>query len=288
MPLRPRCEVVRFRTWADPWRGAILAVSTPEGDSTVLRSRRLIPLALAAATATLLGGSLLGPPATGAAAPALVLNYTFDAETGTVVKDRSTYANNGQLVNTSAPGAYVTGLTGHKKALKLVGAQHQFVNVPDASASSLDVNKYSLAAWVRYTGVQNDQTLGRWEILEKDGAYWMNIRTNGLLRVGGFYGGCANAYWKYFDSPNPIPVNTWTHVASTYNGAQLTIWINGVRVGTRAITGTTCTNNEPLAVGAKNAVSKGLLEAFFDGNLDDVRVYSRVLTSTEIGNLAAR
>lgn len=252
------------------------------------RMRRAVSLALAGTAATLMAGVLVHAPATGAAAPALVLNYTFDAETGTLVKDRSTYGNNGQLVNTSAPAAYVTGLTGHKKALNLVGTQHQFVNIPDTTASTLDVNKYSLASWVRYTGVQNDKTLERWEVLEKDGAYWMNIRTNGLLRVGGFYGGCANANWKYFDSPSPIPVNTWTHVASTYNGSQLTIWVNGVKVGSRAITGATCTNNEPLAVGAKNAVTKGLLEAFFDGNLDDVRVYNRVLTATEIGKLAAR
>ena len=145
-----------------------------------------------------------------------------------------------------------------------------------------------LAAWVRYTGVENDQTLDRWEVLEKAGAYWMNIRTDGRVRVGGFYGGCLNPNWKYFDSPNPIPVNTWTHLASTYNGSQLTIWVNGVKVASRAITGTTCSNNEPLAVGAKNAPAKGLLEAFMDGNLDDVRIYNRPLSAAEIAGLAAR
>jgi hypothetical protein len=243
---------------------------------------------LFATSTALVGSALVGVPATGAAAPALVLNYTFDSESGTTVKDRSTYGMNGVLVNTSAPGAYVTSLTGHKQALKLVGTQHQYVNIADRSASPLDVNKYSLAAWVRYTGVQNDKTLDRWEVLEKDGAYWMNIRTNGRVRVGGFYGGCVTANWKYLDSPGAVPVNAWTHVASTYNGSQLTVWVNGARVATRAITGATCMNNEPLAVGAKNAVSKGLLEAFMDGNLDDVRVYSRVLSASEIAALAAR
>jgi hypothetical protein len=250
-----------------------------------MRARRLSPVVLIAA-ATLLASTFTAIPAASAAAPALVLNYTFDNETGTVVRDRSTSGLNGRLVNASAPSAYVTSLAGHNKALKLVGAQHQFVDVGDADR--LDVNRYSLAAWVRYTGIENDQTIDRWEILEKAGAYWMNIRTDGRIRVGGFYGGCVNANWKYFDSPNPIPLNTWTHVASTYNGSQLTIWVNGVKVANRAISGTTCSNNQPLAVGAKNAPSKGLLEAFMDGNLDDVRIYNRVLAASEIAALAAR
>jgi len=225
-------------------------------------------------------------PGTSKAAPALVLNYTFAAESGTTVRDRSGSGANGTLVNASAPSAYTTGLAGHNKALRLVGAQHQFVDVGDPAA--LDVDRYTLAAWVRYTGVPNDQTLGRWEVLEKANAYWLNIRTDGRIRAGGFYGGCANPNWLYLDSPQAIPTGTWTHVASTYNGAQLAIWVNGVKVATRAITGTTCVNAEPLAVGAKNAPAKGLLEAFYDGDLDDVRVYNKAITAAQIAALAAR
>ena len=46
--------------------------------------------------------------------------------------------------------------------------------------------------------------------------------------------------------------------------------------------------DEPLAVGAKNNPTKGLLEAFWDGRLDEVRIYDRALTATQIGELAAR
>jgi hypothetical protein len=41
-------------------------------------------------------------------------------------------------------------------------------------------------------------------------------------------------------------------------------------------------------VGAKNNPTKGLLEAFWDGRLDDVRIYDHALTATEVGQLAAR
>jgi hypothetical protein len=106
------------------------------------------------------------------------------------------------------------------------------------------------------------------------------------VRVGGFFGSCSGGTaWKYLDSTNPIPVNTWTHVAGTYTGSRLNVWVNGVLAGSRLVSGTTCANNEPLAVGAKNDTALGLLEAFWDGQLDDVRVYARALPASEIAGL---
>jgi hypothetical protein len=219
-----------------------------------------------------------------AVSPAIVLFYKFDTDTTAVVTDASTYALNGTLTNASPSTAYVAGLAGKKKALKLVASSRQYVSVPQSNA--LDVNRFTLAALVRYTGVQTSDTLDRWEVLEKAGAYWLNIRTDGHIRAGGFFGGCANArFWKYFDSAGTVPTDTWAHVAATYNGSKLTIYINGVASGSFNVTGTTCSNDEPLAVGAKNAPAKGLLEAFWDGLLDDVRVYNRPLTATQVAAL---
>jgi hypothetical protein len=116
----------------------------------------------------------------------------------------------------------------------------------------------------------------------------MNLRTNGRVRVGGFYGGCQSSNWKYLDSNWSLPVNTWKSVVSTYDGTWLRVYINGHGAGAMRVSGATCVNSQPLAVGAKNQPSKGLLEAYWDGLLDDVRIYNRVLTSAELQQLAAR
>jgi Concanavalin A-like lectin/glucanases superfamily len=216
----------------------------------------------------------------------LVLHYSMETLTQGTTPDSSPNALHGRVVAGSGTVRLVTGLAGYGRALQLTGTQHQYVDVPRSPV--LDVNTYSLAAWVRYTGVQNDRTLGRWEVLEKAGAYWMNVRTNGLVRVGGFYGGCVNANWQYFDSTRALPVNRWKHVTTTYDGAWLRIYIDGRAAGARRVTGRTCVSGEPLAVGAKNNPSKGLLEAFWDGRLDEVRIYGRALTLAEVGQLAAR
>ena len=232
--------------------------------------------------------SSAGPARAAAAAPTttgLVLNYRFDNDSGVRATDSSTNAIHGTYVNTTAAAAKSTGPPGQGSAIRLVGAQHQYVSVPERNA--LDVNKFTAAALVNYTGIENDKTLDRWEVLEKAGAYWINVRTNGRVRVGGFFGGCANPNWKYLDSTTVLTKNTWTHVASTYNGSTLTVWINGVRSGSLAVSGITCKNDRPLAVGAKNYPAEGLLEAFWDGQLDDVRIYRRALSAAEIRGLVA-
>ena len=251
--------------------------------------RRLIPFLSAIALFTLLSvvapspGLAVGPPAPQGG---LVLHYAMETLSQGTVTDDSTSSLDGLIVSAGSAARLAPSLAGYGQALQLSGAQHQYVDVPRAAV--LDVDRYTLSAWVRYTGVENDQTLGRWEVLEKAGAYWMNVRTDGRLRVGGFYGGCSSPSWQYFDSTSAIPVWRWKHVASTYDGAWLRIYIDGRAAGAKRVTGRTCVSGEPLAVGAKNNPTKGLLEAFWDGRLDDVRVYARALSLTEVRQLSAR
>lgn len=249
-----------------------------------MRRSPVFSIVVALAVAGLaVAGAVPVQPARAASTPTtlgLVLNYRFDNDSGVIATDSSANAINGSYVNTTAALARSPGVPGRFWAVALVGAQQQYVAVPERNA--LDLDRFTAAALVSYTGVENDKTLGRWEVLEKAGAYWINVRTNGHVRVGGFFGGCTSTAWKYLDSTVPIPTDVWTHVASTYNGSRLTVWINGAQAGSIAVTGRTCNNNRPLAVGAKNHPGAGILEAFWDGQLDDIRLYRRALSATEI------
>jgi hypothetical protein len=191
--------------------------------------------------------------------------------------DASPSGFTGALRGTS-PATLQASKSGHGRAIFLDSARKQFVDVPDSPA--LDVNTYTITAWVRYLPKVHDD---RWEVVEKAGAYWMNIRTDTRkLRVGGFYGGCANPNWHYVDSSRTIPAQTWVHVASTYNGSTLRIYVNGVLDRSLSVSGRTCASAEPLTIGAKNKTSAGTVEAYFDGRIDDFRVYDRALTAAQI------
>src|SRR4051794_19691228 len=117
----------------------------------------LVAVLLAAMPTALVAPS----PANAAVSPAIVLFYKVDAHQGAAVPDTSLSQLTGSLVNSATPdSAYVAGLAGHRQALKLVAAQRQYVAVPEANA--LDVNRFTLSALVRYTGVQTPDTLDRW------------------------------------------------------------------------------------------------------------------------------
>jgi hypothetical protein len=74
-----------------------------------------------------------------------------------------------------------------------------------------------------------------------------------------------------------VPVNAWTHLAATYDGATLRLYVNGAQQATRAVTGPLQTSAGPLRIGGN-----GVWDEWFAGLIDDVRVYNRALSPTEV------
>jgi hypothetical protein len=79
-----------------------------------------------------------------------------------------------------------------------------------------------------------------------------------------------------------VPLNEWTHVAATYDGNFARIYINGQPSGS-LVTSASCN----VADSSGNFVIGGeaSLVFLFQGAMDDVRVYQRTLTATEIDQL---
>ena len=73
------------------------------------------------------------------------------------------------------------------------------------------------------------------------------------------------------------PVNAWTYVAFTYDGANLRLFINGTQVATRAATGAIQTTNNPLWIGGNSPYGE-----YFRGLIDEVRVYNRALAQADV------
>jgi Concanavalin A-like lectin/glucanases superfamily len=205
----------------------------------------------------------------------LVADYRFDESSGRLAVDSSGHHLHGRL---EGHPQWVRGYYGH--GLHFDGA-HDYVYI--GHHETLDVTQYTLTAWVKTDGRTTDPE--RQEILEKAGAYWLNIRNEAYrLRAGGFFGGCrGRPYWTYLDTPTGVPLQKWTHVASTYNGTALTIYLNGVRsMHTAEVRPPCTTNHKLLIIGAKKAEEHTPAEAFFSGILDEVRIYARALTQAEI------
>ena len=65
----------------------------------------------------------------------------------------------------------------------------------------------------------------------------------------------------------------WHHVVGTFDGSTINLYVDDSLVGTRAHTSTR-TAGGPLILGFFNS-------SYWNGSLDDLRIYDRVLTAAE-------
>jgi hypothetical protein len=74
------------------------------------------------------------------------------------------------------------------------------------------------------------------------------------------------------------PLNTWFHLAATYNGSQIKIFYNGILETTQSVTGAITSNSNNLYIGT----DKDRAIYTVDGKMDDVRIYGSALSDTDI------
>lgn len=198
----------------------------------------------------------------------------FNEASGTVSLDSSGNGNNGSLVGPPLPVPSATGrLNG---AMAFNGSVNQSVTIP--SSSSLNpALAMSVTAWIFPNQWGNNANR---RILQKgssDNQYRLCAENN-LLKWHIANVGTVTA--------NLPAVATWTHVAATYDGANMRLFINGTQAGSVGATAAIPATNDPLQISTKNPSSTA--NDHFDGLLDDVRVYGRALTPGEVSSLSAQ
>ena len=181
------------------------------------------------------------------------------------VTDASGNGNTGQI-------GTATWLTTGKygKALSFNGSNAR-VTVPSAASLQLTTGM-TLEAWVYPTTVNK-----QWrDVLYKgnDDYFLMATSTASTRPVGA--GTFAGALSQVVGTAN-LANNTWTHLATTYDGATLRLYVNGVQVASKAQTGSLATSATPLTIGGDPIDGQ-----YFKGRIDEVRVYRAALSQAEI------
>jgi hypothetical protein len=74
-----------------------------------------------------------------------------------------------------------------------------------------------------------------------------------------------------------LTTTTWSYIALTWSSNTLRLYVNGTLVTSRTTTGSYGTSTGPLVIGGTSTASN-----YFDGLLDEVRVYQRALSQSEI------
>jgi len=162
-----------------------------------------------------------------------------------------------------------------------------------AAATELAVDSaITLEAWIKPTVFAANP----WQnsIINKDGWTGTNGEGGFALRCGGngilsfvfcgrTFASTTSLSWKEATSPaGTLVLNTWQHVAGTFNGSSLKIYVNGNLVGTTAFTGMIrFPNSYALKLGRSPETSSGQAR-YFNGSIDEVRVWERALSISEL------
>jgi hypothetical protein len=209
-----------------------------------------------------------------AVASGLLSWWTFDGATiGTTIQDYTGQGNNvyvGGGVSTSS--VLIRGKIG--QAVNFNGSS-SYLTSP---SSNLNIGgTFTIGGWIRATQARGDfreiiskgnKVTGHFEVYLQNGT--------GELR---FYSPDINSNVAV-TSGYIIDDGKWHNFNITYDGATMTFYVDGVSVATRSVTGTVSSQTMVLDIG-KQADTSGS-SMFFNGSIDDLRVYNRALSAPEV------
>jgi hypothetical protein len=153
------------------------------------------------------------------------------------------------------------------------------VTIPDAPGLRVTAD-FTVAFWKRKTAITNDwvrlvgkgdgaqRTFGLWEFPGGENRIKFQIYNNG--------GGSV----LDIDSNVAIPLNTWAHITAVVSVNAAAMYVDGKLVANGLRTGDSANGAHPLTFGHAG------YHGFFAGQIDDVRLYNRALSMSEIVYLA--
>ena len=255
------------------WLSVSPASGTAPKDLTVTADATGLAPGTYNATVTITAAGASGSPKTvpvtltvSAPAGGLVGAWGFDEASGSTTDDASGNGNTGTIANATrtTSGKFGGALT--------FNGTNAWVTVNDSSSLHL-TGGMTIEGWVNPTTLS-----GSWRALAvketATGLAWALYPAGD----GGFPSGHAfTTSEQWARGTSVLPLNTWSHVATTYDGTTIRTYVNGVQVGTKAQTGSLVTSTQPLRFGGDNVWPE-----WFEGSLDEIRVYDHALTAAQI------
>jgi len=301
-------------TWS-PAFGDLLGSQNPAGNSTWGLSQVLLPGSVAPGAQVTLAFTVTAPPAPGtynfqwrmahqqvqwfgtstanvpvtvqaAAGAGLVGHWKLDEGTGGTSADSSGNANHVTLLNN--PVWTAGQLAG---ALSFDGLDDSLIVWANASLTGV-TNTFTTAMWVNPQAaheIDSEMTTGfsgtsgqRYAIGPHHGA---NYGESGHAGAGISVGTNGVSVYEHASGympavlVHPASITGWTHVAVVYENRHPRLYVNGILVKTGLAGPYGSVHLTPVNIGGMGA-------GYFKGLLDDVRVYGRALTATDIQALA--
>lgn len=193
--------------------------------------------------------------------PSLLAHWSLNETSGLVAFDVTGGGNDGNLIGDA---------TWDAGSIRLDGAGDG-VRIPSSPLALEGLNQLTVMAWVKNdigAGAGTDDIVSQWSW--PGSTSWLlaqYVNNQYYFELGGkgeVYGGTAD--------------QEWNHVVGTYDGSFMRLYVNGVEVGSRAgVSGNLRFSAADIIIGGQQDGAN-----FFDGNLDEVKLYSRALSANEV------
>ena len=142
----------------------------------------------------------------------------------------------------------------------------------DCGNNLIQGNSFSFMSWIKINSVTGDvSNVFRQHM---NNGHWLRFLPNSTQ---------LNFKLSQFEiaSTTNLNVDQWYHIATTFDGANMKIYINGVLDKDEIAIGSFTNYQEPFIIGGCVPCSNG---EFFDGNLDNTSVWSKSLSQLEISD----
>lgn len=250
-----------------------------------------------------------GHPLGGSPVGSQSVYWKFDEMNSTTANDTAVQAatSNGTLTNMASPATSTSGWTTSGKFNSALVFDGTDDNVAIADASDGEVNfasteSFSMGAWIYSTTVptstsDKDLIIGKWDetaAAEKRG-YRMYLENDDTDSTGNIevqvYDESANQAITATGTTDGIVQNTWYHVMFTFNGGvagaagDLKVYVDGRLQGSNTLNASFLGLEDvatDFTVGDYDASDAFAGNTAFTGRIDDVQVYSAMLTLAEV------
>ncbi|KYK26282.1 MAG: hypothetical protein AYK23_03165 [Candidatus Proteinoplasmatales archaeon SG8-5] len=201
----------------------------------------------------------------------LVGEWKFSEGSGTVTEDSSQHNNYGTLVNME-PGDWIPGLSGNTLVFDGV---NESVDIADDPALNLS-NTFTIEAWIYMFNANKWQTIVGKAIANNalGISYLLKVSGSNNLQIVLSNGSTT----EYYYSDSPLMANNWYHVAVVATGSQYRFYVNGQPDGSDPQTFT------PQALASPFRIGTTANTQYFDGAIDEVRIWNYSLSGDDINN----
>mgnify|MGYP006287267011 CR=1 FL=1 len=218
--------------------------------------------------------------------------WRMDDNNGAIVYDNSSYGNNGYLMNGMGIGS---GKYGNSSVGDGVD---NFIRIIDSSDFDAIANNNELTACVWIKPYSTSNTLG--SHMGVLGQWWSNgiysyteksfAIAEGITAVNGgysFYVSPDGNSWVDAKSNGALSLNEWHHLCGTFDGSTSRFYVDGVQQSDTGSASSIYNADAPLTIGTYfySSSSSANSTLYYDGELDDVLIYSRALSLNEIRSI---